>query len=79
MEIAGEDATRVALQSRVDLTLWPELLEDSFGFVAACQMFVSGDLLKDWPERELHKSSMHTLDDAVRKISDDIPFLTKEL
>ena len=61
-----------SLQSRVDLTLWPELLEDSFGFVAACQMFVSEDLLKDWPERELHKSSMHTLDDAVRKISDDI-------
>ncbi len=34
-----------SLQQRVDLTLWPDMLEDSFAFVAACQMFAPGDLI----------------------------------
>ncbi|MDE6339173.1 MAG: potassium channel family protein [Muribaculaceae bacterium] len=28
-----------SLQSRIDLSLWPQILENSFAFVAACQMF----------------------------------------
>lgn len=28
-----------SMQSRIDLSLWPEILENSFAFVAACQMF----------------------------------------
>lgn len=32
------------LHSKVDLTLWPELLEDCFAFVANCQMFSSTDI-----------------------------------
>ncbi len=32
-----------ALQSRVDLTQWPGLLEDCFKFVADCQLFSSAD------------------------------------
>ncbi|MBD5340774.1 MAG: two pore domain potassium channel family protein [Bacteroides sp.] len=28
-----------SMQSRIDLSLWPQILEDSFAFVAACQMF----------------------------------------
>lgn len=28
-----------SMQSRIDLSLWPEILEDSFAFVAACQIF----------------------------------------
>lgn len=31
------------LQNRVDLTLWPELLEDCFSFVARVQMFTDAD------------------------------------
>lgn len=61
-----------SLQSHVDLTLWPELLEDSFAFVAACQMFVSADLLKDWPEKEVKENSATTVKEAIKKISDDI-------
>ncbi len=61
-----------SLQSHVDLTLWPEMLEDSFAFVAACQMFVSADLLKDWPEKEVKENSATTVEEAIKKISDDI-------
>lgn len=32
-----------SLQSRVDLSIWPELLENSFGFVADYQMFSAED------------------------------------
>lgn len=28
-----------SMQGRIDLSLWPEILENSFAFVAACQMF----------------------------------------
>lgn len=34
-----------SLQNRIDLTLWPDLLEDCFGFVADYQMFFSTDTL----------------------------------
>lgn len=61
-----------SLQSHVDLTLWPKMLEDSFAFVAACQMFVSADLLKDWPEKEVKENSATTVEEAIKKISDDI-------
>ena len=32
-----------SLQNRVDLTLWPDLLESSFGFVADYQMYSAED------------------------------------
>ncbi len=34
-----------SLQSRVDLTLWPDLLEECFAFVANCQVYDSEDML----------------------------------
>lgn len=34
-----------SLQQRVDLSLWPEALEDCFGFVAGYQMFSAADAL----------------------------------
>lgn len=37
------------LQNRVDLALWPELLENCFGFVAQYQMFASGDPRPELP------------------------------
>lgn len=39
-----------SLQNRVDLALWPDVLEDCFGFVADCQMFASTDELKERPD-----------------------------
>lgn len=61
-----------SLQSRIDLTIWPEMLEDCFAFVAACQMFISSDLLKDWPEREKTRISAKSVEEAVESISTDI-------
>lgn len=40
------------LQARIDLTLWPELLEDCFAFVANYQM-LSTDDIPDEPNEEL--------------------------
>lgn len=39
-----------SLQNRVDLALWPEVLEDCFGFVADYQMFASADALIAKPD-----------------------------
>lgn len=40
-----------SLQQRVDLTLWPELLEDCFSFVATYQIFANNDSMFRHPER----------------------------
>lgn len=40
-----------SLQQRVDLTLWPSLLEDCFAFVADFQMFSNSDIMFRNPER----------------------------
>ena len=39
-----------SLQSRVDLTLWPDLLEDCFAFVANFQLFSNTDILFTHPQ-----------------------------
>lgn len=36
-----------SLQNHVDLTLWPEIMENCFAFVAEFQMFSSADILAD--------------------------------
>ena len=38
-----------SLQTRTDLTLWPQLLEDCFGFVASYQMFSNSEIPFDHP------------------------------
>lgn len=40
-----------SLQQRVDLTLWPQLLEDCFSFVANYQMFANVDVMFRNPDR----------------------------
>lgn len=40
-----------SLQQRVDLTIWPDLLEDCFSFVANYQMFSNTDLMFRNPDR----------------------------
>lgn len=39
-----------SLQQRVDLSLWPDLMENCFAFVANCQMFSNTDLMFRNPE-----------------------------
>lgn len=40
-----------SLQQRIDLTLWPQLLEDCFAFVANFQMFSNTDLMFRNPDK----------------------------
>ena len=40
-----------SLQQRIDLTLWPELLEDCFAFVANYQMFANTDIMFRNPDK----------------------------
>lgn len=49
-----------SLQSRVDMTLWPQVLEDSFSFVANYQMFSAMDSLAEHPESLLPKGGAGT-------------------
>lgn len=58
-----------SLQTRVDLTLWPKVLEDCFAFVAACQLFGSAETLKDWPRSEMSRDTTLTQQSAEEKIS----------
>lgn len=47
-----------SLQTRVDLTLWPALLEDCFGFVANYQLFSAVDIFNPVNETEAEKKSL---------------------
>lgn len=52
-----------ALQNRVDMLQWPELLENCFGFVADCEMFSSAD-------RFLLTSNPTTQEAAAERVKD---------
>lgn len=60
-----------SLQTRIDMTLWPRLLEDCFSFVANTQLFSSSDLLKEKLLRMAHDENI-SLEAAEQKISDEI-------
>lgn len=57
-----------SLQNRVDLTIWPELLEDCFAFVANYQMLASADNLSE-RRSLLPKDTAMTDSEAEEKIS----------
>lgn len=61
-----------SLQQRVDLSLWPGILDESFAFVAACQMFNSADTLKGKPSGVLAEPSPGTETDAEKRLSEEI-------
>lgn len=44
-----------SLQSRIDMTIWPDLLEDCFSFVANCQVFEAGDAVLASENQEKQK------------------------
>ncbi|MDE6717360.1 MAG: potassium channel family protein [Muribaculaceae bacterium] len=50
-----------SLQTRVDLTQWPDLLEDCFTFVADCQMFTENDVPAEAKVKENATAVPHPL------------------
>ena len=48
---AKTSITLDSLQQRVDLTIWPDLLEECFSFVANCQLFSNNDIMFRNPDR----------------------------
>ena len=61
-----------SLQQRIDLTLWPDLLEYSFSFVANCQMFSNTDRMFRNPESILISEPAGNGESAQRILSDKI-------
>lgn len=61
-----------SLQNRVDLTLWPPLMEQCFSFVAAYQMFSSTDALATRLTRTLDGGTQLSIGEAERVIAKKI-------
>ena len=61
-----------SLQNRVDLTIWPDILENSFKFVANSQIFASEDALLEKPRTMFHDSDKMTLEEAELEMHDKI-------
>lgn len=61
-----------SVQNRIDLTLWPDLLEDCFSFVAEYQMFTTSDALGERLDLEIREGKELSLSPSDRNISDEI-------
>ena len=61
-----------SLQTRIDLTLWPDILEECFAFVANFQMFSSADALSQKPITLIPAGISGSDEEAEAKISKDI-------
>ncbi len=61
-----------SLQTRVDMTLWPEIVGDCFGFVANYQMFSATDALADKPAKEIKGVKAQTEKEAEQELSEKI-------
>lgn len=68
-----------SLQSHVDLTLWPELLELCFDFVAHSQMFDSEDFALVHPQSLVGRDSVKNIEDIEREISEKISDFSGDL
>ncbi|MDE6769427.1 MAG: hypothetical protein K2J78_06865, partial [Muribaculaceae bacterium] len=60
-----------SLQNRIDLTLWPDVLENCFAFVANYQMFSSADSLSG-QAIDLLKNATVSGTEAEKKLSAEI-------
>lgn len=58
-----------SLQQKVDLSLWPRLLEDCFSFVANTQMFSSGEDIRDLR----HDRRIPDIEHLIATTTQDIP------
>ena len=60
-----------SMQQKIDLTLWPEVLEDCFGFVAGYQMFANTDVVFSNPAHIISYDSQNNKD-AAESLSQQI-------
>ncbi|MCH5225330.1 MAG: two pore domain potassium channel family protein [Muribaculaceae bacterium] len=61
-----------SLQQRIDLTLWPQLLEDCFSFVANFQMFSNTDLMFRNPDHIILSDGTSNPSSVKEKLADKI-------
>lgn len=66
-----------SLQTRVDLTQWPDLLEDCFTFVADCQMFTESDIPSEKHVKENANAVPHPLMSLSNFIKDNAALARK--
>ncbi|MDE7412598.1 MAG: potassium channel family protein [Muribaculaceae bacterium] len=66
-----------SLQTRVDLTQWPDLLEDCFTFVADCQMFTENDIPAEDKVKENADATPHPLLSLSNFIKDNAALARK--
>lgn len=67
-----------SFQQRVDLTLWPALLENCFSFVANYQMFSNTDVMFRNSEKITLANPSGNEEDSLRQLSRKIAMLTPE-
>ena len=73
LKSAGQTSLALdSLQQRVDLSLWPDLLEDCFSFVANCQMFSDTDVMFRNPEHIALRNIAHDEKSAKKILSEKI-------
>lgn len=76
---AGQTALALdSLQTRVDLSLWPDILDDCFSFVAAYQMFSSADTLSGNVLNLVKDKGVSTDEEARARISKEMESVGKE-
>lgn len=61
-----------SLQQRVDLTLWPKLLENCFAFVANYQMFANADIMFRNPDKIILADGTDDTEVVAKKLSERI-------
>lgn len=61
-----------SLQSKVDLSLWPDVLEDCFGFVASYEMFSSEEVILEKPSSLTSLDNKGNENDAQKVLSEKI-------
>lgn len=61
-----------SLQSRIDMTLWPKLMNDCFSFVASSQLFHAQDSMLIHPDRMMCNDQSLKVCDARKLISEGI-------
>ncbi len=67
-----------SLQSKVDLALWPEVLDDCFSFVASYQMFSSADTLSGNVLNLVGDKSVTTEEEARARVAKEMAGVGKE-
>lgn len=68
-----------SMEGRIDMSIWPDLMEDSFAFVANYQLFASADLFEKNPAEVLSAEKKESLASAEEEISAKIANYTGDM